>query len=67
MHHSKPAAGRFKAIEAQIRDEIAVMQGIMISDLRQEEHLVRPVAKEVRRVIEVHIGEPGERAIAVVE
>ena len=38
---SKPAPGRHQAIEAQIRDEIAVMQGVMISDLRQDEHLVR--------------------------
>jgi len=43
------------------------MQGVMISGLRQDEHLVRPVAPEVRGLIEVRIGEPGERAIAVVE
>ena len=43
------------------------MQGVMISDLRQDEHLVRLGAEEVRRVIEVRIGEPGVRAIAVVE
>jgi len=41
------------------------MQGFMISDLRQNEHLVRLEAKEVRRVIEVRIGEPGVHAIAV--
>ena len=64
---SKPAAGRLEAIDAQIRDEIAVMQGVMISDLRQEEHLVRLEAEEVRRIIEVRIGEPGVHAIAVVE
>jgi hypothetical protein len=46
---------------------IAVMQGVMISDLRQNEHLVRLEAKEVRRVIEVRIGEPGVHAIAVIE
>ena len=43
------------------------MQGVMISDLRQDEHLVRLDAKEVRRVIEVRIGEPGVHAIAVIE
>ena len=43
------------------------MQGVMISDLRQEEHLVRLEAKEVRRVIEVRICEPGVHAIAVLE
>ncbi len=43
------------------------MQGVMISDLRQEEHLVRLVAKEVRRIIEVRIGEAGVHAIAVGE
>jgi hypothetical protein len=43
------------------------MQGVMISDLRQNEHLVRLDAKEVRRVIEVRICEPGIRAIAVIE
>jgi hypothetical protein len=64
---SKPAPGRHQAIEAQIRDEIAVMQGVMICDLRQDEHLVGPGAKEVRRVIEVRIGEPGVHAIAVIE
>jgi hypothetical protein len=64
---SKPAPGRLEAIEAQICDEIAVMQGVMISDLRQNEHLVRPETKEVRRVIEVRIGEPGLHAITVVE
>src|SRR5271154_986511 len=64
---SKPAPGRLEAIDAQIRDEIAVMQGVMISDLRQNEHLVRLVAKEVRRVIEVRIGEPGVHAVAVIE
>src|ERR1700691_3071176 len=64
---SNPAPGRLEAIEAQIRDEIAVMQGVMISDLRQNEHLVRLGAKEVRRVIEVRIGEPGVHAIAVIE
>ena len=30
---SKPAAGRHEAIEAQIRDEVSVMQGVMICDL----------------------------------
>jgi hypothetical protein len=64
---SKPAPGRLEAIEAQISDEIAVVQGVMISDLRQNEHLVRLDAKEVRRVIEVRIGEPGVHAIAVIE
>ena len=43
------------------------MQGVMISDLRQEEHLVRLEAKEVRRVIEVGVGVPGVHAIAVFE
>src|SRR5579863_3654164 len=64
---SKPAPGRLQTIEAQIRDEIAVMQGVVICGLRQEEHLVRLDAKEVRRVIEVRIGEPRVRAIAVGE
>jgi hypothetical protein len=64
---SKPAPRRLEAIEAQICDEIAVMQGVMISDLRQDEHLVRLGAPEVRRVIEVRIGEPGVHAIAVIE
>jgi hypothetical protein len=64
---SKPAPGRLDIIEAQIRDEIAVMQGVMISDLRQDEHLVRLGTKEVRWVIEVRIGEPGVHAIAVIE
>ena len=41
------------------------MQGVMISDLRQDEHLVRLGAPEVRRVIEVRIGEPGVHTIAV--
>ncbi len=36
-----------------MRDKIAVMQGVMISDLRQNGHLVRFDAKEVRQVIEV--------------
>jgi hypothetical protein len=36
-------------------------------DLRQDEHLVRLVAPEIRRVIEVRIVEPGVHAIAVVE
>ena len=31
---SEPAPGRHTAIEAQIGDEIAVVQGVMISDLR---------------------------------
>jgi hypothetical protein len=31
----KPAPGRLKAIEAQIPDEITAMQGVLISDLRQ--------------------------------
>jgi hypothetical protein len=35
------------------------MQGVMICDLRQDEHLVRLGAPEVRPVIEVRIGEPG--------
>jgi hypothetical protein len=35
--------------------------------LRQDEHLVRLGAPEVRRVIEVRIAEPGVHAIAVVE
>jgi hypothetical protein len=43
---SKPAPGGHAAIEAQIRDEIAVMQGVMICDLRQDEHLVRLDAPE---------------------
>ena len=64
---SKPAPGRLEAIEAQIRDEIAVMQGVMICDLRQDEHLVRLDAPEVARVIEVRIGEPGVHAVAVAE
>src|SRR5580693_9263699 len=64
---SKPAPGRLEAVDAQIRDEIAVMQGVMISVLRQDEHLVRLDAKEVRPVIEVSIGEPGVHAIAVKE
>ena len=64
---SKPAPRRLDVIEAQIRDEIAVMQGVMISDLRQDEHLVRLGTKEVRWVIEVRIGEPGVHAIAVIE
>ena len=64
---SKPAPGRREAIETQVRDEIAVMQGVMICELRQDEHLVRLDAKEVRRVIEVRIGEPGVHAIAVTE
>jgi len=64
---SKPAAGRLEAIDAQICDEIAVMQGVMISDLRQDEHLVCLEAEEVRRVIEVSIGESGVHAIVIVE
>ena len=64
---SKPAPGGGEVIEAQIRDEIAVMQGVMTCKLRQDEHLVRIVAPEVRRVIEVRISEPGVRAIAVLE
>jgi hypothetical protein len=64
---SEPAPGRHEAIDAQIGNEIAVMQGVVISDLRQDEHLVRLEAKEVRGVIEVRIGEPGEGAIAVIE
>src|SRR5215469_6501447 len=43
------------------------MQGVMISELRQNEHLVRLVTPEVRWVIEVIISEPGVRAIAVLE
>ena len=43
------------------------MQGVMISDLRQNEHLVRVDAEEIRRVIEVRIGVPGVHAIAVIE
>jgi hypothetical protein len=38
---SKPAPGRHEAIEAEIGDEIAVMQGVMICDLGQDEYLVR--------------------------
>src|SRR5580704_13380523 len=53
LAESKPAPGWHEAIEAQIRDDIAVMQGVMISDLRQEEHPVGLEAEEVRRVIEV--------------
>lgn len=64
---SKPAPGRLAAIDAQIRHEISVVQRVMISELRQEEHLVRLDAKEVRRVVEVRIGEPGVHAIAVLE
>jgi hypothetical protein len=60
------AEGAIEVTQA-ICDEIAVMQGVMISDLRQDEHLVRLEAKEVRRVIEVRIGVPGVHAIAVVE
>ena len=55
---SKPAPGRDESIEAHIGDEIAVVEGVMVSDLRENEHLVRPEAKEVRRVIEVRISEP---------
>ena len=43
------------------------MQGVMISDLRQNEHLVRLDSEEVCRVIEMRIGEPGVQAIAVIE
>jgi hypothetical protein len=43
------------------------MQCVMISDLGQNEHLVRLGAKEVRWIIEVRIGEPGVHAIAVIE
>src|SRR5580704_4412702 len=43
------------------------MQGVMISGLRQDEHLVRLEAPEIRRVIEVSIGESGVHAIAVIE
>jgi hypothetical protein len=43
------------------------VQGVVVSDLRQNEHLVRLDAKEVRRVIEVRIGEPGVHAIALIE
>ena len=64
---SKPAPGRLEAIEAQIRGEIAIMQGVMICDLLQDEQLVRLEAKEVRRVIEMRIGEPGLHAIAIIE
>jgi len=39
----------------------------MIADLGQDEHLVGLEAKEVRWVVEVRIGEPGVRAIAVGE
>ena len=38
---SKPSPRRHDAVEAQIRDEVAVMQGVVISDLRQNEHLVK--------------------------
>ena len=64
---SEPAPGRLEAIDTQICDEIAVMQGVMISGLRQDGHLVRLDAEEVRRVIEVRIGESGVHAIAVAE
>jgi hypothetical protein len=47
---SKPAPGRHEAIEAQIRDEIAVMQGIMISDLRQDEHRIRQRIRRRNRI-----------------
>jgi hypothetical protein len=43
------------------------MQGVMVSELRQDKHLVSLEAPEVRRVIEVRIGEPGVHAIAVGE
>ena len=43
------------------------MRGVMISRLRQDEHLVRLESPEVRRVIEVSIGEPRVRDIAVAE
>jgi len=59
LGHQNQPPGRHEAIEAQIRDEIAVTQGVMICDLRQDEHLVRLGAPEVPRVIEVRIGEPG--------
>src|SRR5580700_6058713 len=64
---SKPAPGRLQAIKAQIRNEIAVMQGIVISDLRQDEHLVRLDAEEVRRGVKVRIGEPRVHSVAVPE
>jgi hypothetical protein len=64
---SKPAPGRHESIEAKIGDEIAVVEGVMVSDLREDEHLVRPEAEEVRGVIEVRIGEPCVHAIAVGE
>ena len=44
-----------------------MMQGVMICDLLQDEQLVRLEAKEVRRVIEMRIGEPGLHAIAIIE
>jgi hypothetical protein len=43
------------------------MQCIMVSDLRQNEHLICSVAKEVRGVIEVRLGESGTCAITVGE
>ena len=43
------------------------MQRIMIWELRHDEHLVRLVTPEVRRVLEVVIREPRVRAIAVGE
>ena len=43
------------------------MQGVMISHLRQYEHLVRLEAEEIRRIIEVRIGEPRVHGVAVGE
>jgi hypothetical protein len=34
------------------------MQGVMIRELRQDEHLVRLEPKEIRRVIKARIREP---------
>jgi len=47
VHQNQPP-GRLDAIEAKVSNEIVVMQGIMICELRQNEHLVRLEAKEVR-------------------
>ena len=63
----KTTPGRYQVIEAQIGDQIAVMQGVMISDLCQDEHLVRFGIEEVRRGIEVRIREPGVHAVAVIQ
>ena len=67
QRHQNQLPDGLEAIEAQIRDEIAVMQGAMICDLRQDQRLVRLVAPEVCRVIGVRIGKPRVHAIAVGE